>query len=93
MISRRRRGCLIAVPSAMVFCTSRGTGVSTPALKLASIGEQFCGCAANSRGSFAICPAFNNSRKPKAQPSRLLPAPTGTMTLSGARKPRSSQIS
>src|SRR3954452_23539569 len=93
MISRRRSGCLIAVPSAMVLFTSRATGVSTPALKLASIGEQLSGCAVNRRGSLVIWPAFNSSRKPKAQPSRELPAPTGTMTLSGARKPRSSQIS
>src|SRR5579872_6481830 len=86
MISRRRIGCLMAVPSAIVLRTSRATGVWTPAWNAASIGEQFSGCAANRRGSFVIWPAFISSRKPNAQPSRLLPAPTATMTLSGARK-------
>jgi hypothetical protein len=50
----------------MVFWTSCGTGVSTPALKLASIGEQLRGCAANRRGSLAIWPAFSSSRKANA---------------------------
>ncbi len=57
MISRNRRGWAIDVPSARVLRISRGTGVSTPAWKLASIGEQFSGCEANRRGILLIWPA------------------------------------
>lgn len=91
--SRSRTGRLIAVPSATVGSTSRGTGVSTPAWKLASTGEQFRGWATNRRGRRWICPAASSSAKPMAQPSTLLPAPAGITTLSGASKPKSSHIS
>ncbi|MNT36835.1 hypothetical protein D3C72_1729420 [compost metagenome] len=81
------------VPSATVGSTSRGTGPSAPAWKLASTGEQFSGWATNNRGSRLICPAARSSANPIAQPSTLLPAPAGITTLSGAWKPKSSHIS
>ncbi|KAG0911311.1 hypothetical protein G6F31_021518 [Rhizopus arrhizus] len=83
----------MAVPSATVGSTSRGTALSTPAWKLASTGEQCSGCATKSLGKRRICPAASNSANPMAQPSTLLPAPAGITTLSGAWKPKSSHIS
>ena len=81
------------MPSAIVGRTGRSTGLSVPDTNLASTGEQFSGCAANRRGIEAIWLELTSSWKPSQHPSRELPPPTGTMTLSGTWNPRSSQIS
>jgi len=87
--SGRRIGWAMAVPSAMV---GRAASAGRPRAARA-MGPQFSGCAAKMRGRRAICPARSNSPKPIWRPSTLDPAPHGTMTLSGARKPRSSHSS
>ena len=60
---------------------------------VAAIGAQLAGWAAKILGITPISPARSSSEKPISQPSTFDPAPHGVITLSGARKPRSSHSS